>query len=222
MNALDTDPHITVDILNKFHPTHVADILTWDYTIYPPGHFDIVWCSPPCTEYSKAKTRGERDLQLADRCVQRCFTIIDYFQPRVWIVENPATGLLPRRMPTIRPGIQYYMGDYCAYGAPYRKRTAFWCNMPLTLTLCGGAGVCTSMVDNKHRGSCGNGTNTYNSEGIHSVWDKDAIPPRLIQQILTCVTAERPTIRRVEYQFANHVVVPMAENERRWVEIRPR
>ena len=25
------------------------DILTWDYKIYKPNHFDIVWASPPCT-----------------------------------------------------------------------------------------------------------------------------------------------------------------------------
>ena len=46
------DTTVTVDILKKFQPTHQANILPWDYTIYPPGHFDIIWCSPPCTEYS--------------------------------------------------------------------------------------------------------------------------------------------------------------------------
>ena len=25
-----------------------------DYTTFPPGHFDMVWASPVCTEYSRA------------------------------------------------------------------------------------------------------------------------------------------------------------------------
>ena len=32
------------------------DILQFDYKIYPLGYFDVIWSSPPCTEYSKAKT----------------------------------------------------------------------------------------------------------------------------------------------------------------------
>ena len=27
------------------------DIMDWDYqSAYEPGHFDIIWASPPCTE----------------------------------------------------------------------------------------------------------------------------------------------------------------------------
>ena len=37
-----------------------ADILDWDYKKYPPGFFDFVWASPPCTEYSIARTRAKR------------------------------------------------------------------------------------------------------------------------------------------------------------------
>ena len=29
-----------------------CNILDWDYTIYPPGHFDIIWASPPCDTFS--------------------------------------------------------------------------------------------------------------------------------------------------------------------------
>ena len=181
------DTKITVDILSKFNPTIQADILTWDYTVYPTGYFAIIWCSPPCTEYSKAKTRGVRDLELADKCVKRCFEIIDYFNPVIWIVENPATGLLPTRMDFIRPNLQSYVADYCAYGKPYRKRTMFWCNVPLQLKLCEGRGKCTQMIDRKHKGSCGNGTSIYNEAKINSVWEKDSIPPGLIQAILDSI-----------------------------------
>ena len=175
---------ITVDILPKFSPTHVADILTWDYTQYPRGSFDIVWCSPPCTEYSKAKTRGVRDLETADALVRKSFEIIDYFKPQVWIVENVGTGLLVKRMETIRAGLSSVLVDYCVYGKPYRKRTILWSNAPLHLGLCQGKAHCSQMDGAKHKGSCGNGTTRYNSVGVSSVWEKDELPAPLVDTIL--------------------------------------
>ena len=57
---------VSLDIDPKFAPTIVADIMDWDHTAYPPGHFDVVWASCPCTEYSRAKTIGVRKVDLAD------------------------------------------------------------------------------------------------------------------------------------------------------------
>lgn len=182
--ASEDNEAITVDLLPKFSPTHVADMMTWDYRQYPTGHFDVIWASPPCTEYSKAKTHGVRDLAGADALVRKAFEIIDYFNPRVWILENVGTGLLVRRMEDIRAGLAMYTVDYCAYGKPYRKRTAFWSNHPLTLLHCAGRGHCPSMDGTKHIGSCGNGTREYNSVGVSSVWEKDAIPDALMDSVL--------------------------------------
>ena len=181
------DP-VTVDILNKFKPTIQANILEWDYKIYAPGYFDVIWASPPCTEYSKAKTRGIRDLELADKLVARSFEIIDYFKPKVWILENVGTGLLVQRMETIRPGLKSYFVDYCAYGKSYRKRTILWSNIELKLNLCAGKGKCPAMEKLKHKGSVGNGTKKYNAERISSVWEKDEIPELLIDSILSFIS----------------------------------
>ena len=37
-----------------------TDIMDWDYKVYPSHYFHIIWASPPCTEYSMAKTIGEK------------------------------------------------------------------------------------------------------------------------------------------------------------------
>jgi hypothetical protein len=175
---------ITIDISNRYSPTYVLDILNFDYHQFEPGHFDIIWASPPCTEYSKAKTKGERNLQLADELVKKAFEIIDYLKPKTWILENVGTGLLVKRMEQIRPGLQSYIADYCVYGKPYRKRTIFWSNKELKLKTCLGQGKCQSMDGAKHIGSCGNGTKFYNQVGISSVCQKNSIPELLIDDIL--------------------------------------
>jgi hypothetical protein len=43
------------------------------------------------------------------------------------------------------------------------------------------------MEDKKHKGSCGNGTKKYNSVGISSVWEKDAIPDALCDALVVLV-----------------------------------
>ena len=58
-----------------------SDIMDWDYHVYDPGSFDVIWASPPCTEYSIAKTCGVRNIELANMIVRRTFDIINYLHP---------------------------------------------------------------------------------------------------------------------------------------------
>ena len=39
-----------------------TDIMDWDYRTYEPGYFDVIWPSPPYTQYSRAKTVGVRKI----------------------------------------------------------------------------------------------------------------------------------------------------------------
>ena len=84
-------------------------------------HFDMVWASPVCTEYSRALTTRPRRLLEGDALVLSALEIIAHFDPLMWVIENPATGLLK-----IRPFMErlpWVDVTYCKYGTPYRKQT---------------------------------------------------------------------------------------------------
>jgi hypothetical protein len=125
------------------------DILEWDFTVYPPGFFDVVHASPPCTEYSIALTTRPRDINKANTIVLKCLAIIEYFKPKHYIIENPQTGLLKKQSMMI--DIPYNDLDYCKYGMPYRKRTRIWNNIDswTPKPLC--KKDCDSMDGNKHK-----------------------------------------------------------------------
>ena len=120
---------VDVDRDRRFGAEVVVDILAWDYrAAFPPGErsFDVVWASPDCTQYSVARTTAKtpRDLEGADALVATCIEIMAYLAPRLWFLENPDSGLLKTREGVA--GLPYGRVDYCAYGAPYRKRTRVW------------------------------------------------------------------------------------------------
>jgi len=175
------DKIVSVDILDTFNPTHKTDIMIWDYRQYPTGYFHTIWASPPCTQYSKAKTRGERDLDSANNIVKRTIEIIEYFNPDYWFIENPQTGKLKDQ--NFMEFLPYYDIDYCQYGKLYRKRTRIWTNLEgFVPRLCSGAGVCTAMNGGKHRLSIGNGNVIYTERGL-SLHDKYSIPSVLLETL---------------------------------------
>ena len=104
-----------------------SDILEWNYKDYEVGYFDFIWASPPCTEYSIAKTTGIRKIDEANKIVLKTIEIIKYFTPKYFVIENPQTGLLKKQ--PFMDEFKYNDVDYCKYGMPYRKRTRLWNNL---------------------------------------------------------------------------------------------
>lgn len=77
---------LTLDIDPAFCPDIVADIRTWSYSGPTP---DLIWCSPPCEEFSRefmpwSRTGVKPSLDL----VLSCKRIISEVRPRYWIIEN--------------------------------------------------------------------------------------------------------------------------------------
>jgi hypothetical protein len=161
--------YVSVDSVAEFAPDHLVDVRRWDYrAAYRPGDFDIVWASPPCTEYSRAKTTGVRDLRLADSIVRRCLRIIDYLRHAVWFLENPATGFLPKRpfMRALDPLCNVCC--YCRYGAPYKKPTCIWSNVPLALKVCSVATPCGhKRLTGSHPSKSQTGSRRYARVDVH-------------------------------------------------------
>ena len=118
----------SVDIDATTNPTLVANVL--DLHLHRlPTQVDCIWASPPCTHYSRARTKAKtpRDLEGSDAIVQKVLDIIlDYPGATCWFMENPHSGLLKGR--EVVAGLPMRVVDYCKYGKPYRKRTAIWTN----------------------------------------------------------------------------------------------
>jgi site-specific DNA-cytosine methylase len=121
---------ISLDMDEKFKPDILTDILKWTPPKELIGLVDVIWASPPCTEYSIAKTTGTRDYALADSIVKKTFSIINKIKPKWWFIENPRGHLKDREF--MKKYDKYkYLVTYCSYDSSFPpKPTNIWTNCP--------------------------------------------------------------------------------------------
>ena len=171
------------------------DIMTWDYTIYQRGEFDIITASPVCLWWSTLRhcwigrkapsihptetitmKHLEDDIEKFGRpMVDKVLEIIEYFQPKFWWIENPQTG----KMKDYLSDKSFYDVDYCKYSDwGYKKRTRIWTNIKgFTPQLCNKD--CQNIVNGKHKNSSRN--NNWDGKGT---LERYRIPEKLIEELI--------------------------------------
>ena len=99
-----------------------CDILEWDYKQFDRNHFDFIWSNPPCTEYSKTKTTGIKNIEYVNSIVLKTIEIITYFNPTYFVIENPQIGLLKSQ--EFMNEFDFKDVNYCNYGFSYGTENA--------------------------------------------------------------------------------------------------
>ena len=192
---------VSVDLI--LPADHQVNIMDFDYKQYPKDFFDIVWASPPCTNYSKLqdcwlgrKRKGvvytreiqEKEMEEDDKLVLKTLEIINYFNPQLWFIENPGSSKMKDR--PFMKDLPFYLVDYCMYSDwGYKKRTRIWTNKKdWENKLCNGK--CGNMVGSLHKTNLGNAdrikrenlenVNKYNET---SQQDRYRIPEDLIYSL---------------------------------------
>lgn len=107
------------------------------YTVLKVGkdigveHFDArlldvygVIANPVCLEFSTARSNGKaRNPDEGMFLVKECQRIISECNPKFWVIENPARGVLRKYL-----GEPKYKYEPWWYGSPWTKQTALWGN----------------------------------------------------------------------------------------------
>ena len=174
---------VTLDLDYRTKPKISQDLLQWDYTIYPPGHFRIISASVPCAEYSLAKTTAPRNFARADALVSKVLEIVEYFSPKSWWIENPRTGHLKTR-PMVK-SLPFVDIDYCQFSDwGYQKPTRFWGSPNLGLLAhvrCPGKKCLNMVVDENgmhHRERLGGNAIKFNTAM------KGRVPSKVVDYLL--------------------------------------
>ena len=70
--------------------------------MFAQGYFDMIWASPPCTEYSRALTRRPRRLEEGDRAAIRTVELIRDLRPRFCALRTAEAPALHGELALVR------------------------------------------------------------------------------------------------------------------------
>ena len=138
---------ISLDILEKYKPTIVSDIMEFDYKQFPVGHFDYIWSSPECKIFSQLqnthigkKWKDKQELYEAQKIdskfINKTIEIIDYLKPKYYYIENPRYSKIWDFIENENFKKDFVIVDYCAFGYNYKKPTKILTNRKLDNVLC--------------------------------------------------------------------------------------
>lgn len=138
---------ISLDILEKYKPTIVSDIMEFDYKQFPVGHFDIIFASPECKIFSQLqythigkKWKDKQELYEAQKIdskfINKTIEIIDYLKPKYYFIENPRYSKIWDFIENENFKKDFVIVDYCAFGYNYKKPTKILTNRKLDNVLC--------------------------------------------------------------------------------------
>lgn len=149
--SLDRDLNEKCPFSDYKSKNHIKeDIMTWDYKKYDKGFFKVITASPVCLWWSglrntwigrKLKAHGDKiitkeilqeDIEKYGKpMVDKVFEIIEYFEPKYWLVENPQTGKMKFYIEERHDKFNKYNDfSYCHFSDwGYKKNTRFWNNI---------------------------------------------------------------------------------------------
>jgi len=133
---------ISLDILKKYNPTILTDIMDWDYKQYPVEHFDIIWASPECKIFSMLQNswvgRKYKDMNELNeirkshsKFINKTIEIIEYFKPKYYFIENPLHSKIWDFVENKKYLEKYVNVCYCYFGYDYKKPTKILTNKSL-------------------------------------------------------------------------------------------
>jgi site-specific DNA-cytosine methylase len=132
----------------NLHPTICCNILDFPFELINVP-ISVLWASPDCATFSRQapadqwqkkilKYRQYHYSALTEKStaallyIQKTIDIINYFNPKVYFIENPVGRL--RHIPAIKNFVPYrYSVNYKDYGFDYSKETDIYTNQLFSL-----------------------------------------------------------------------------------------
>jgi len=186
---------LTVDFDQELMPDIVANILDFNIDMLDGYKPDIIWASPPCTQFTVASMgknwkyvyKEDKKLSPEDylpanqktkeaiKIIKKTMEIINELNPKHFYIENPRAVL--RKLNLIL--YPYTTVTYCQYGFTNMKPTDIWTNNPKWIKV---AKSCKNGMPCHESAPRGSRTGT---QGIKNSIDRGKIPPDLIKEVLS-------------------------------------